>query len=311
MPAGLLESGFSAATLEAAERKGLVTVETTGRRVQVRLAHPLYGEVVRASCPVLRTRAVHRQLATALAGTGARRREDPLRLVTSQLESGGTGPPDLLVAGSRQAFALFDLSLAERVARAAVEAGAGIPGRRALAESLFAQGRFSEGNEVIADLHELVGTDSERAGQAEQEAFVLWMRNGRIAEAEAVLLEAESRISDPGLRDSLTSMRGTIQCLSGQTANAIATVSPVLERPGGNERACTWAAVPAALAWGLAGRVSRTRAVVDRWVDVARRLADERPFRATYMLAGKGRRFCWPAISRRQRRLQARSIAGR
>jgi DNA-binding CsgD family transcriptional regulator len=72
-PASLLERLFSPSTLERSERRGMTVVEKAGRRVLVRLAHPLYGEVARARCPVLRERAIRRELAAGLEATGARR----------------------------------------------------------------------------------------------------------------------------------------------------------------------------------------------------------------------------------------------
>ena len=107
-----LETLFSSSTLEVAERHGVVVVEKDGRRLTVRLAHPLYGESVRARCPVLRARHIQRQIAAALEATGARRRDDLLRMATAHVEGGGSGAPQLLVAGAHRAIASFDLLLA-------------------------------------------------------------------------------------------------------------------------------------------------------------------------------------------------------
>ncbi|WP_084965462.1 hypothetical protein [Thermoactinospora rubra] len=43
--------------VERLEDRQLVAVEQDGRRLRVRLAHPLYGEVIRSGCGVLRSRA--------------------------------------------------------------------------------------------------------------------------------------------------------------------------------------------------------------------------------------------------------------
>src|SRR5207253_4046352 len=99
------------------------------------------SESVRARCPVLRARDIQRQIAAALEATGARRRDDLLRMATARLEGGGGGSPQLLVAGAHRAFASFSLVLAERLARAAVEVGGGIPAAHVLAQSLFGQGK--------------------------------------------------------------------------------------------------------------------------------------------------------------------------
>ena len=83
-----LESMVGASVLAAAERKGLLSVEQAGRRVEVRPAHPLYGEVVRERASPLRVRRVFVRLADALEASGARRAGDLLRMLTWRLEAG-------------------------------------------------------------------------------------------------------------------------------------------------------------------------------------------------------------------------------
>ncbi|MEU8612947.1 AAA family ATPase, partial [Actinoplanes sp. NPDC048791] len=52
----LLMRAAAAADVEAAEERGLIRIVADERRRDVRLAHPLYGEVVRRGCPVTRSR---------------------------------------------------------------------------------------------------------------------------------------------------------------------------------------------------------------------------------------------------------------
>ena len=61
-----LEGMAAAPVLAAAERKGLLVCSAGRRRVEVRLAHPLYGEVVRAQASPLRARLTRRRLADAV-----------------------------------------------------------------------------------------------------------------------------------------------------------------------------------------------------------------------------------------------------
>ncbi len=57
-PVGLatLEAIVGPAQLEMLDRSGLLAVQTDGRRQHVRLAHPLYGELLRARMPALTRR---------------------------------------------------------------------------------------------------------------------------------------------------------------------------------------------------------------------------------------------------------------
>src|SRR4029453_7592683 len=60
---GVLERLVGKNAVQAAEDGGLVVLERSGRRVLARLAHPLYGEVLRAVLPLSRVRAVAERLA--------------------------------------------------------------------------------------------------------------------------------------------------------------------------------------------------------------------------------------------------------
>src|SRR5204862_213247 len=99
--------------------------------------------------PALRARAIHRQLADGLEAAGARRSDDLLRLVTARLEAGQGGTPQLLVAGARRALGSFNPVLGERLARAAADAGGGVPAQLALAQALFGQGRQEQSDVLL------------------------------------------------------------------------------------------------------------------------------------------------------------------
>ena len=69
----LLTELTDVAAVEAAEARGLVEVYPDRRRLEVRLAHPLYGEVQRERMGRLRARRLRGRIAQALAATGERR----------------------------------------------------------------------------------------------------------------------------------------------------------------------------------------------------------------------------------------------
>ncbi|MEU8272086.1 ATP-binding protein [Sphaerisporangium sp. NPDC049002] len=116
----------SAEAVEQAEGRGLIRMTGDGRRVVVRLGHPLYGEVARAGCPPLRRRNRYATLAGALERSGARRRDDLLRLTVWQLESGRQAPAGPLMSACRLAWGTHDYTLAIRLGRAALAAGGGV-----------------------------------------------------------------------------------------------------------------------------------------------------------------------------------------
>ena len=79
----LLNRATDPAAVEMAEERGLIRVVTHDRRSDVRLAHPLYGEVVRRRCPVTRVRRLSAQLADLVEEVGTRRRDDLLRVAAA------------------------------------------------------------------------------------------------------------------------------------------------------------------------------------------------------------------------------------
>ncbi|WP_433390554.1 LuxR C-terminal-related transcriptional regulator [Micromonospora sp. KLBMP9576] len=135
--------------VEIAEERGLIVVERDDRRANVRLAHPLYGEVLRRRCPVSRTRRLQARLAEVLEQVGTRRRDDLLRVSVWRLDSGTAQDPALLLGAARQAFARYDVPLATRLARAALDAGGGFDAAELLATILMFADRPEEAITVL------------------------------------------------------------------------------------------------------------------------------------------------------------------
>jgi hypothetical protein len=148
--------------LENLERRGLVVSRTDGRRVTVGLAHPVYADVLRARASALRHRSIARSLAEAVEVVGARRREDALRVATWQLIGGGA-EPSLMLEAALTARWRYDFPLAERLANAAIEAGAGFEAELLAAQLMGLQGRSSEARSALAGAS--CGKRGERRGE--------------------------------------------------------------------------------------------------------------------------------------------------
>ena len=104
--------------LAAGEAAGLVVWREAGSRRELRLVHPLYAEVIRDAMGVAGRANRSAAVAEALASTGARRRDDRLRVAVLCLDAGTPGDPAELRAAALQAVGRADLGLAERLARA-------------------------------------------------------------------------------------------------------------------------------------------------------------------------------------------------
>ena len=242
----LLVELTDASAVEQVEARGLVDVYLDGRRLQARLAHPLYGEVQRAQIGLLHARRLRGRIATALGATGGRRAGDTLRRAVLMLDS--DLPPDsaLLTAAARRATELGDLALARRVARAAVAAGGGFEPRLLLSHALSWSGRGAEAETEQAALGALARTDAQRAQAAIPRVITLAWFFGRATEAEAVLDAAASTISDDAAALEVAGMRSVLEAYLGRTVHAAEAAARVLAHPQ-----CSPAATQLA-GWGLA-----------------------------------------------------------
>ncbi len=180
-----------AAAIEEAETRGLITLEPAGGSVEVRMAHPLYGEVRRRRAPHSRLRRLRGLVATELAESADR--EDiriAVRRATLSMESDLTPDADLLVKAAYGAVWLGDLSLADRLAEAAVRLGVGPEPNFVRAHALVVAGtrRGSGGGIRRYSTSEL--TDQERARFAFLRASNMLWALGEPQRAKEIIDEA-------------------------------------------------------------------------------------------------------------------------
>lgn len=276
-PLEMLERLTDRAAVAAAERAGMLAVEQSGRRTWVRLAHPLHGEVLRATLPVARARAVWGTLAESFGGGHLRRRDDQLRVGTWQLEAGSASRPGVFLPAARQAVGRFDLELGERLARAACDAGGGQPARQFLAETLGQQGRHAEAVSVQAGEPPSHG-DRRYARWAVTRAANLYWGLARTTEAEEILGDAAEVTVNETDRDDVVAMQALILLFDGRCRDALAAASRVVERPGAIPVAVVGAAAVAVVAGGLLGRIQQALATAEHALAVWRRYRDDAPW---------------------------------
>ena len=112
--------------VEEANTRGLIRLHNVDAGIEVRVAHPLYGEMRRMRTPATILRRLRGQVATELAASDD---SDELRVVvrraTLSLDSDLEPDGELLLKAARGAVWLADLRLAERLAAAAIRAGTG------------------------------------------------------------------------------------------------------------------------------------------------------------------------------------------
>ncbi|NHC14301.1 AAA family ATPase [Motilibacter deserti] len=253
-----LEAETGEQALEQLEEAGLVELHVDGRRHEVRLAHPLFGEVARARLPALRARRVRRVLADSLADGRLRRRGDALRLALWQLDAGLPGEAAVLARAAEEATVGLDWTVTERVAAAAWEAGAGVPAGIRLAESMFKQGRRDEALELFETLLPLAVDDEQRVRVINGQAYLLSNQLGRYADAVAAVERALPTISEPKTRALLVQRLAFEHVFAGRPALASRTLEPLLDESSPDFARSSY---PAALALWMQGRFAEAIAV--------------------------------------------------
>jgi DNA-binding CsgD family transcriptional regulator len=203
----------SAEGLEAAEHRGLVRIDGS----VARLAHPLYGEVRRAAMGNVRARRLRGRVAQTLnAGP------DPIPRAVLTLDSDLPPEPALFLQAAEAATRMYDLPLAERLARAA--AATGDPGARLMHAGALSW--LSRGDEAEAILADLVANAPDAVTLALAQLYRagnLLRTMARLDEARRALTAAEVTGAAPHLVTAMT--------LS--LASSVGEIAPVLTRGPG------------------------------------------------------------------------------
>ncbi|MEV2239218.1 AAA family ATPase [Micromonospora sp. NPDC049891] len=256
-----------AASLEALERRGLLTVDASGQRRNVRLSHPLYGELLRADLPELARLRYSRRLADALDAVDIRRDEDVMRVALWRLDGGGTVHPERMLAAADQAAMIREYALVQRLARHAYDNGAGVPAGLVEVRAMLALGRVDEALTRCADLATQSIDDAERAEVAIQHAAALAHQADDLRAARQVLDAAP--VTDPRWQEALTVSRYYLRsygldCSTMEPALAAYRAADTVE-----VRLAAGSAAAAALM--LAGRYAETADLVAQVVPLAAR----------------------------------------
>jgi DNA-binding CsgD family transcriptional regulator/tetratricopeptide (TPR) repeat protein len=189
-----------AAAVEEAETRGLITLEPAGGGIEVRVAHPLYGQVRRRRAARSRLRRLRGLVASELAASSDR---DDVRVVvrraTLSLDSDLIPDADLLIRAAHGAVWLADLALADRLAEAAIHAGAGPEPNFVRAHALSWLGRGEEADAVLGEIPASQLTEGDRARLAFlRSSNTLWALGD--PERAKQLIDEASRSTPPQAR---------------------------------------------------------------------------------------------------------------
>ena len=270
VPRATLAALAPADAVVEAEERGLVALSDA----DARLAHPLYGEVVRASVGQARRRDVLLRLAASLAHDPA----ELVRVATWRLEADDPdADPAEFLAAARRAMAMADDPLALRLADAALAHGAGPRAVLLRADALWFTGRAAEASGLLADLtRDAALPDDVRRDAAIVLATALCWGLGHVDAAEAVLDEAGPRLG-PADAAEVRAYRASIAFFGGRVGEAAAAAEAVLVDTCAGNRARVRAITIAIAAWACQGRLAAACGAADVALEPSLALADELP----------------------------------
>jgi DNA-binding CsgD family transcriptional regulator/tetratricopeptide (TPR) repeat protein len=232
VPVDCLPELFPLSVVARLERRGLVRAGNEAGGVLVRLAHPLFGEVVRADAPTLRSNEIRRRLADGFHAHPELGPENTLRVATWRTEIGDGSDPQVLVEGARRAWAVGEVGLAERLARLALDAHPDFEASYLLGKALVGEGRLEEAVQTWQSAEDLSVSDAQRATLAAGIAYLLMGGLGRPGDAEDAVRRAAGRMQDPTARRDLDTVRALMRAISaGTTGQRIENATAVLRDP--------------------------------------------------------------------------------
>jgi DNA-binding CsgD family transcriptional regulator/tetratricopeptide (TPR) repeat protein len=277
VPMACADKLFDRDVIARLERRGLVRSRVEAGGVNVRPAHPLFGELVRVEAPAWRFDDVRRRLADALQDHEGSAGKNALRIATWRAEAGDQSDPQVLIEGARRAWAVGEVELAERLARLALDPGPDFEASYLLGEALADQGRFEEAVEVWRAVEDLPASDNQRATFAASLAGILLYALGRQPEADAAIQRAEERVTDPAAQQELSVVRTFINVAwsTDTSSRGIERVMAALRSPALPEWARARVALGAVTAWTEAGRLEQAIEGADDAIAITDRHAGE------------------------------------
>jgi len=260
--------------LEALEDRRVVALQEAVDGPVVTLGHPLYGEVLRADIPALRLRRLHLELAQAIESVPPVRTRDIVRAALWRLEAGEQADAASLLAAAGLARA-FSPSSAERLAEAAVEAGAAIDGAILLASLLTMLGRVTEARRWLDRLPAQGLSVRQRGEVASARAFVQ-TQDGQLSEASAMVtrLAAESAESSAHLR----AIHAQALTFDGRLDEGIALATSLFDDAASDDVARAVAAMAVVAGSHFRGDVATAHQVATRAREVSEGTRDRVPY---------------------------------
>ena len=203
------------------ESRGLIRLDGRPPETDVRLAHPLYGEVLAAALPSLRGRELRLSLATSLQQRGALTPRESLRVARWLLDAGEPIPSATALDAAQAANLSGDPDLGSVLAGRAIEAGGGARAAMLLARAHAIGKRYVQAESALAGLEGQIQSQEIAVAYLKQRIPVLYWGLKRPDEAQALLERAEHWWPDPAWPRRLEPVRLDLAALLGGFSGAV------------------------------------------------------------------------------------------
>ncbi|MFI1569137.1 LuxR C-terminal-related transcriptional regulator [Streptomyces sp. NPDC020490] len=208
-------------TLAGLETAGLIKVTTDRRRTSLALAHPLYGELLRARISASRKQELLLAQAERTKAWGARRRDDLLHIATWRLAATGTANSDLLMRAASIARHAHDYKRVVALLRALPTGTHTSRSLLLLGESLFEQGDPDTAEQVLLEAGALAETDDEKLDVGFARMMSLFWAAGRTDAALTVNATVKNQLTSPDHQRMLKIAEGAMRSICGQPVKAL------------------------------------------------------------------------------------------
>jgi DNA-binding CsgD family transcriptional regulator len=262
--------------LEAAEQMNLVTVERGTSKLMARLAHPLFGELRRATASEMYLSRIRGKLAQRLAKDTDADMHTTVRRALLTLESDLPRDPDLFLEAARFAMTLLDLDLSDRFATAAAEAGASeAAGLRAI--SVAGRGHGDQAEAILGGVDDPDG----HHWATVRAANLIW-NLGRPREASAILDGLVSPRESAGERAERTAIESCVDAVMARSEIAAEKARAALRSSTLPDFHAMLAAIALTIAQGALGKLDDISDVVAEAIDRATTSSQAAPMRFWY-----------------------------
>ncbi|MEU3010559.1 helix-turn-helix transcriptional regulator [Nocardia asteroides NBRC 15531] len=250
--------------VDAAELTGLIRVCRHGPAVDVRFSHPLLGEVIRRRAGTAAARKRRGRIVETLRDRSLDTPADRIRLAQLCVDSDQPIDIVLLINAAKDAVALANLPLGERLARAACERCGGLRAAELLARALLWQGRPQEADEILARF------DPDRLDQLQLvqwgllRASLQFWSLGDVARGHELIDLLVARVQHPAARLTVDAFRAAMAVHENRLDVGVAESERVIADPNSPRQAVDFAAFALGLALPYVGRGAEVGAIAAR-----------------------------------------------